>query len=72
MKATLEFNLPEEKEEHENAINGSKWRYAVLELDNELRKINKYGECKNKAKFANEVRDKLAEILDADGLRIFN
>ena len=43
MKATLEFNLPEEQTEHYNAINGSTFRYCLQELDGELRNWLKHG-----------------------------
>ena len=43
MKATIEFNLPEEQTEHYNAINGSTFRYCLQELDGELRNWLKYG-----------------------------
>jgi hypothetical protein len=32
MKAILEFNLPEEAEEHSDALNGYKYRYALDEV----------------------------------------
>ena len=43
MKATLEFNLPDEQTEHYNAINGTTFRYCLQELDGELRNWLKYG-----------------------------
>jgi hypothetical protein len=43
MKATLEFNLPEEQAEHYNAINGTAFRYCLQELDGELRNYIKHG-----------------------------
>ena len=43
MKAKLIFNLPEESEEFENAIAGSKSRAALQELSEDLRRKIKYG-----------------------------
>lgn len=43
MKATLEFNLPEDQREHETAINGHKWRLILSDLDNDLRLYLKHG-----------------------------
>jgi hypothetical protein len=43
MKVTIEFDGFEEKEELRNALDGDKWKGAVWELDQELRKITKYG-----------------------------
>lgn len=44
MKATLEFNLPEERKDFEMACNGYKYRFVLHELDQEIRSILKYGE----------------------------
>jgi len=43
MKATLEFNLPDEQADHYTAINGSTFRYCLQELDGELRNYIKHG-----------------------------
>lgn len=43
MKATLEFNLPEEQERHYDAINGSQFKYCLQELEEQLRVWIKYG-----------------------------
>jgi hypothetical protein len=37
MKATIEFNLPEEQEAFEDATNGWKWGHAMWQLDQFLR-----------------------------------
>ncbi len=42
MKATIEFNLPEEQEEFEDATNGWKWGHAMWQLDQFLRTKVKY------------------------------
>ena len=44
MKATLEFNLPEEQAEHYCAIKGSDMLNVLWELKAELRSMLKYGE----------------------------
>ena len=49
MKATLEFTLPEEHDEHYNAINGASFRYCLQELDDELRNWIKHGHTFNSA-----------------------
>ena len=41
MKAILEFNLPEEIEEHLNAINGINYKIALQEMDRWLRSVEK-------------------------------
>tara|TARA_A100001037_G_scaffold244817_1_gene225988 strand:+ start:119860 stop:120186 length:327 start_codon:yes stop_codon:yes gene_type:complete len=42
MKATLEFNLPEEKSDHEDAVNGANWRRVVELILEDLRERRKY------------------------------
>ena len=46
MKATLEFNLPEERHEHSEAINGTSFACALRSVDQKLRDLAKY---KNKS-----------------------
>ena len=42
-KVILEFDPIEDRTEMESAINGSKWKAAMWDLDQELRKTTKYG-----------------------------
>lgn len=42
MKAILEFNLPEEEDNHLYALNGIKYSIVIDELDNWLRAKVKY------------------------------
>ena len=44
MKATLEFNLPEEQEEYENAVRAPKLKTALWNIVQSLRSIDKYEE----------------------------
>jgi hypothetical protein len=44
MKATLEFNLPEDQAEHYCAIKGADMLNVLWELKAELRSMLKYGE----------------------------
>jgi hypothetical protein len=37
MKATLEYDLPDEQDEFEKAVNGGKYAYIIWELDHFLR-----------------------------------
>lgn len=43
MKAKLVFNLPEDEQEHRDALNGTLWRGVFIELDNYLRNRIKNG-----------------------------
>jgi hypothetical protein len=44
MKAKLEFNLPEDQAEFDEAINGGKWKQVVWEIQQFLRKEIKYND----------------------------
>ena len=43
MKATLEYNLPEDKAEFTAALNALELKYAIKDLDNLLRVYLKHG-----------------------------
>jgi hypothetical protein len=60
MKATLEFDLPEEQQEHYDAVNGSTFKYCLQELDQELRGWLKYG---HEFKSADEVLETVRKTL---------
>ena len=66
MKATLEFNLPEEKDEYDFANNGVNYYCALTEFDNWLRSEYKYNG--NEAMF--EVRKKLNEFINENNIKI--
>ena len=42
MKAILEFNLPEDQPEFNNAIKGGDWKHVCWQMDQHLRKEIKY------------------------------
>jgi len=60
MKATLEFNLPEDREEHRVAVNAMDIHNAVVALQSELRGWQKYG---HQFKTADEVIDHIRKFL---------
>jgi len=69
MKATLEFDLPAESEEHEVAVNAMKWRSAVWEMSQFLRSQIKHGNLsESDIEYAEKVRNKLLELLEDEGL----
>jgi hypothetical protein len=78
MKATLTFDFDKEdsddRSDFEDAINGTKWKMAVWELDQWLRAQYKY---MPDAKYSEDAynayeksRQKLNEILNEDGLKL--
>jgi hypothetical protein len=66
MKATLEFNLPEEKDEYNFANNGINYYSALVEFDQWLRSEYKYNG--NEAMY--EVRKKLNEFINENNVKI--
>ena len=42
MKATLEYDLPDEDQEFQDAMNGMKWKAVMWDLDQRLRAIEKH------------------------------
>lgn len=73
MKATLEFNLPDDSEDFNIALYGSKWAYVVWQLDQYLRSQIKHpaeGMSDDTYKAFDETRDKLYELLNEEGLKL--
>jgi hypothetical protein len=72
MKAILEFNLPEETESYELAMNGCHYLFALQELDNYLRSQLKYNDSLNEEQchLIESIRTKLYEELNERGVTI--
>jgi len=66
MKAILEFNLPEDKENFDFATNGINYYSSLVEFDNWLRSEYKYNG--NEPMF--EVRKKLNEFINENNVKI--
>lgn len=72
----LKFNLPEEREEFETAVNAPKWKGVVWEFDQELRKVVKYSDPKTPEEETvvntyEKIRDKLWEIIKEEDLSLW-
>lgn len=64
MKATLEFNLPDDQHEFDLAVQGSKMYVALWDISQDLRKLWKYEELSEEEwKMVEKIRDKFYEIL---------
>ena len=70
MKATLEFNLPEEEAEFNHSKNGSKFASAIRELDNHLRGKIKHGALSDKEL---AIYEEIRQLIygELDGLDVF-
>lgn len=66
MKAILEFNLPEDKEDFDFATNAVNYYSALCEFDQWLRSEYKY----NGNEAMVEVREKLNEIINENNIKI--
>ena len=69
MKATIEFNLPEDEEQFNAANKGMDWALLAWDMDNILRDKLKYGKLlPNTRAELEEIRDTLNEMLTDKGL----
>ena len=77
-KIILEFDSFEEAEDARTALDGWKWKLAIYDLDQQLRKTTKYEESvlnHTKAtdleiEIAEKYREKIREILDGYNLTL--
>lgn len=75
-KIILEFDSVEESIEARNALNGTKWKIAMWDLDQKLRGMVKHGYAMygnreltdEEHKMAQEIRDELHRILSQANL----
>ena len=71
MKATLEFNLPEEDAEFRMAIDGTWWKYVVTEMDEYFRSQIKYQDLSGEVtKALQAARDNLHELCIDNNINI--
>lgn len=71
MKAVLEFNLPEDNKDFQDAINGHNYKDAIWDFDQLLRSEMKYKELSDETYQAYKwCREELRKILAEDNLFI--
>jgi hypothetical protein len=65
MKATIEFNLPEEKDEHMRAVLGAEAFVLLFEIDAHLRSVVKHGAggYKSAEELATHIRSEIGELI---------
>jgi hypothetical protein len=72
MKAILEFTLPEESHEHQDALRGSEWKWAVDDIISYLRNETKHVDhSAEEYRILDAVRERMAEILKERGLELY-
>ena len=70
MKATIEFNLPEDEEQFNAANKGMDWALLAWDIDQLLRDKLKYGKLlPNTRAELEEIRDTLNEMVIDRGLK---
>ena len=71
MKATIEYNLPEDQFEFDNAVKSMKMWHALNEVKDELRRIYKYEDLKeNEFEIVERIREKFFEILQENEINL--
>lgn len=70
MEATLKFNLPEETEEFETAVNANNYKNALSELNQYLRNETKWSSDENKVEIAQIVRDELYRLMSENNVTL--
>lgn len=71
MKATIEFNLPEEDAEFYCATKGTDMLNALFEIEIELRKLYKYEELnEDEWNMVEKIRASFYEILDRNDINL--
>jgi len=67
-KVTLEFDSLEDSDDIKYALYGWKYAFVIDELDQYYRSIYKYSEIGSEIEMAEQVRNKIREIMHDNGL----
>ena len=73
MEAILKFNLPDDQEDFNIALDGGKWALSMFELNQWLRSQTKHATdsmSDDTYKAFEDTRDKLYEILQENSLKL--
>jgi hypothetical protein len=71
MKAKLIFNLPEDQNEWENAVNANAMYCALWDIQQELRTLWKYEELsEDEWKIVERIRNKFFDILEENNINL--
>lgn len=72
MKAILEFNLPDDKTEWDNAMRADAMFCALWDVQQELRRLWKYEELSEEQfKIVEQIYDKVNEILNKNNIDLY-
>ena len=71
MKATLEFNLPEDQHEYDLVVSASQMYNALWDISQELRTLWKYSELDEKEwKIVERIREKFFDTLQENEINL--
>jgi hypothetical protein len=71
MKATLEFDLQIEEQEHLDAINGTRWKILLSDFEQTLRNYSKHGhQFKDVEDCLIKLREELHQDIAGEGLTL--
>ena len=73
MKAILEFSLPEDQPEFNNAIKGGDWKHVCWEMDQYLRKEIKYNDDNSdyKINVLQKIRDEFHQFMIENNVELY-
>jgi hypothetical protein len=74
-RVTLNFNLPEEEQEHRDALDGTNWKLVAWDVDQILRNAIKYGcdQCEdNKYSAFEYIRKELNDSIESYKLSLLD
>jgi hypothetical protein len=80
-KIIIEFDSVEESQDARTALDGYKWKMAMWDLDQELRRTVKYSKpllsddgqaSEMEMDIADKIREKIREILDGHGITLID
>ena len=71
MKAKLTFNLPDDQEDFDNAINGTKAHLCLWQISQNIRAIWKHGDL-NDSQFeiVDRIRNEFYQVLHENGIKL--
>ena len=71
MKAVLEFNLPDDKEQFDVAAKAMDWSLLVWDIDQSIRTLMKYHpeEYKTGEQALEHIRDDIRDLMEEKGLQ---
>lgn len=71
MKAQLTFNLPEDQHEWENVVNANNMYCAIWDIQQEIRRVWKYGELtEGQFEIVEQIYDKVNDIINENNINL--